>query len=161
MITRIDACLIRWVQAAYLWLYDRTGVYVGTVMAVSVIVHFAINRAVLPGDGWGFLMGDLFNTTILLTVCCGVWRDQDKLSIKSYNAKAMQLMDSAIRWLILPLLFGISGGSIVVAVLQMEANRALGAVSTILLCSMFYWRVVLIRERDPPQRFHKTANQGI
>lgn len=161
MITRIDACLIRWVQAAYLWLYDRTGVYVGTVMAVSVIVHFAINRAVLPGDGWGFLAGDLLNTTILLTVCCGVWRDQDKLSIKSYNAKVMRLMDSPIRWLILPLLYGVSGGSILSAVLRMDAERALSAMSITLVCSMFYWHVVLIRERDPPQRFTQTAKQGI
>lgn len=138
-VIRLDRAIIDRVQDAYLWFYDRTGVYVATVELGLFLVSVLINHDSMVAVVVMFL--------IMALCLLPMYRWQDMNQIERFNAASRQFRDSRFRKFLLVLL--------VVASFPIDMCTLSNTVC--LLWS--FVNCVQIRKREPPER-HVMAMQG-
>ncbi len=132
----LDGWIISSLQDFYLWLLDRTGVYVATLMFITYIAGVSpdIIRGHLPW--WNLIFIGLVGAIITLP-----YRRQDRGDVKRYNAFAISLEGMVIR-------HGFNGLQIGVAVGSIAEGNYLNVAGSLMMLIYQYWWVVKIRERD-------------
>lgn len=138
---RFDAYLIKLVQEAYLYLFDRTGVYAATLAVVFYVPVIGLNFASHP----------FFNGFMFLAVTTSLGRGyylQDKQAYAQYNAVVETMRNMSIRH---PLQISILAGLLVFLV-SMDVMLTLSNTS----CAIYmYLLLIKIRERDKKPFFER------
>lgn len=153
MFNRIDEWMITRGQAAYLWLYDWTGVYVATIAAI-VMVLSNCSGAIFRLRPVGTI--DLLLCGINLIVLLPYYKDQDRARYTAYNARAMFFQDNLFRRIISQFFF---------ITLFLEPLRFIWDPETWSIlqlmfsecCILMYFVLmcVCIREREPKEWFKR------
>lgn len=159
MIRKIDAAIIRWVQSAYLWIYDLTGMFVGTVIAGSVLI-VVLGDVLVAGKNI-----DVTRFLIALTmigVAAHAWWRQAHETIRTYNVIAMAIASSPVRVPIIGSCIIMDIATIALSPFAPTLSMAIwGIVKGPLLDLPLFMMAVMIREREPPNWFHKPATEGV
>jgi hypothetical protein len=133
LIAEIDSRVISMVQDVYLWLWDRTGVYVGTlIFAFAVLDKVCLARL------------DFFD--FVLVGMMGIWTAGRYLA----QANDLRLLNKLARdfseiWLRIPAIVLIAG-VFIYDVLQMNAWRV---ASHIFFFCWVYLACIQVRDREP------------
>lgn len=138
----IDNKIIEAVQGAYLWLFDRTGIYVGTLMFALMTADMICWR--YPQT---FRPIDAVFLVILSTVAAGRYWMQGK-GAEHLNALALHARELTIRKIFMALWPAL----IVMHVHDMQPWKV---VSDLLCIVWQYLMVVLIRDREPKDFFEQ------
>lgn len=156
MINQIDQKLIEYVQAVYLWLFDRTGVYVASIAFAFIALLTA-----------GWLYRDYFPAwfTLLIFVIISLalsqpYQLQDKGLFDAFNMISREYQKSFFRRFAV-LITGVFFVQSIVFFLVTLKTKYLGYVCTdfLLLCWL-YLSCVQIRKRNPPEKkYHQLATQ--
>lgn len=146
-LAEIDTKIIEAVQEAYLWLFDRTGVYAGVVMFAIVAIHHAMLIASRGSDLFGLIsFGFAGFLSYMQTV-------RQHRSITEYNAYAMSWRHSVLRMALVIFTIIMMASSIIRA----DAVATFGMMTCIIAYSSI--PAIYIRKREPPEH-HQLAPQG-
>jgi hypothetical protein len=135
----IDDALIRFAQDAYLWLWDRTGVYVGTVVFLAYSVGVATLR--------GAIMSSILFVISAITLALPRYFAQGK-SLGLLNAMQRAWAASRLRMVATVFL------CLLTLVSLDHLSEAIGLVSII---SSWVFACVQVRDRKPPENLHLAA----
>ena len=154
MLTRIDNALIQFHQAAYLWLLDRTGVYLGTLMMANALagnLHMYSSTA----ERWGFssrVALFLLCTGLMGMVSARVWLLQKNGAYLAHNLMALRIQTFRI----------IRGGffAFMLPVMLEEIYRleVFSFLDSLLAVSLQYLLCVQLREREPKSFFKESLS---
>jgi hypothetical protein len=138
----IDKKLLETTQAAYLWVFDRTGVYVATVgFAIQVSIPFIHTYA--KGEL------DYLSLFVMVFLSLGLsWRYamQHAEKYEIFNAMSRQMSDTNWR----PLMLGVWLALVIANLLTMTLWYALTAFMQLFyFCYVCSWQ---IRKREPPEK---------
>lgn len=139
---KIDAWIIRWIEAGYLWLFDRTGVMVGSLMTVSMLVSIFIMKAPLV---WKAVL-----IALLMWTTWEYYEDQAKERYKKFNDRARYNQDGWWRLIVM----GFTVGGTV-----QHLGDYLYHFSDLTFWVWIWLSCVQVRERQPPEK-HQFATQG-
>lgn len=147
---RIDTWIIARLTRAYWWLLDRTGVYVGTLMAVCMATVVALDFYRFEGAvRWGFIAADVL---IFGGVSQIKWNAQHTETVERYNASVFATWEVwPLRTFMLLVFTGLCVAPAVTAVIggtvtPVMFGTALYAVAIIFLN---YLPCVPLRPREP------------
>lgn len=136
---KVDAWVLSKIQDAYLWLLDRTGVYVGTLMFATYVYVAAGAIFARHESLWLWLWMVLLAMTGWVAGIRYLW--QDKAQHERYNSLAMFM--EQWRWRhICNVLIGM------VLIFEIIILDPLGASSQIAFLVYGYLLLIKIRERD-------------
>lgn len=140
----VDERLILMVQEVYLWLWDRTGVFVGALTAVLALIALALTASSIL---LAVLAGAIFSIHgILLIFIQGA-------GLGRFNAEARRWRYSVLRSLLI---------AVDLACLLQEAwgGHLPHVISYLLIVTAFlYLPCIQIRDREPPEKFN-FASEG-
>jgi hypothetical protein len=139
---KIDQKLLETTQAAYLWVFDRTGVYVATIgFTIQVSIPFIQSHAKGSLDYMALLL------MVFLSVGLGFrYSLQHAGKYEVFNAMARQLDEH--RWR--PLMLGMWLGLILANLITMSGWYAFTAfLQLFYFCYVCCWQ---IRKREPPEK---------
>ena len=157
---KIDDWILAHVQAAYLWLFDRTGVYLGTC---AMIVLVAGRAAWVPTR----LVGppiwlDVAIVLFLIYILHRYWRLQHARDYAQLNWRVELWRCSPIRrcmlliWPIVPLSDVYHSWGAPISMLGALTDSVCGLVA------LFYLAACYTRDREPPEkRFNQPVSAGI
>jgi hypothetical protein len=152
MLARIDGAAIRGATAAYLWLLDWTGVYVGTVQAFLIVVdscrivttpaYTVANKCVLLAfAGW------------LLFAAWGAWLLQNEKEHERINLGAMRWQSLLLRKVL-----------VVFTILMLVWDTYRVDWNSIMLDAWMltygYLLCVMVRDREPPEFLQPQVHHG-
>ena len=147
MFRKIDDRILAVVQAAYLWIYDRTGVTVGMLSFATPVVGVVIDNHI----NW-------FSYVYALILLLDGWymhNDQVKERIAKHNARAERSRLSLWRTMFLTFML--------VFVLT-DAIALTGGINETVSDALFllwgYVAILKIRKREPPER-HALQTHGV
>lgn len=150
-IAEIDEKIIDRLQEAYLWLFDRTGVYVATTSMVLIIMWFVVGNLRSPDYMWLTLLG------LVACIICGLaqisrYRLQDRAQYEKFNAIALLSRQDDIR---------ISFQSILAVFAALDALNldVLSFIRDMCLIIYFMTFAIMIRERDKKPFFETKQEQ--
>lgn len=144
-LAEIDAKLIDLTQDAYLWLFDRTGVYVATL---SMILCMGANSSNLTAPG------TLVSIALFGGSQIGPYVLQHKKLFTSFNATARYWRSSAFRIAGCVFIAGLAGGHLFNGKLSMALS------DVVCLFVMAFCFSVQIREREPKEWFPRLVMVG-
>lgn len=135
-----DELITRMMQEIYLWIFDRTGVYIGSLMVVHAALITALALPMHEGNFWkifcaGFLL-------ICLMIAGTVWHLQMISSNSLFNAVALSYRDNMLRPCLLVFFC-------VVGVADAISGKFYDAAWDALLCLNNYYQCIMIRDREP------------
>lgn len=147
LFTKSDDWIILNLQVIYLYLLDRTGVYLATLEFALIGAGTILSFVAVPGAGYRFfLLGLLlFNGAVLGQR----YLMQDKAQTKPFNMGALIMR----RWVLRHALTGFLAGSIILELFMLDA---IGVVNNIVGIVYIYTFLVLIRDREK-KPFFETA----
>lgn len=138
----IDDKMIDLLQDGYLWLYDRTGIYIATVSVAMVLLGAAINSITVPR---------LALTAVLVATFVPAYIMQDRAPLAVQNARARLFRGSP--WRLLPLAM--------FAALLATPRSVVDFVDVALICmAACYMPCLQVREREPKSFFERRRLAG-
>ncbi len=142
-----DQYLLSKIQDGYLWLLDRTGVYVATLIFGSFLVAAAIGLFQHKFDpGWMVFLGACI--AIIGLTCLLPYSWQDKGKNEKFNAIALYIEAGYVRHFFIGLQYGFLVGDLI-------DLDAISAIATVFLITCFILQTVKIRDRDKKPFFEK------
>ena len=140
---RFDSWMISNLQNLYLWLLDRTGIYVATLMFITYAGSLSpdIIRGKYPWWNCAFIA--LIGLVVILP-----YLKQDRGDVKRYNAFAIEIEGLIIRHAFNGLQIGLGVGSAI-------AGDYLSASGCFLMLIYQYLWVIKIRNRDKKSFFEE------
>lgn len=156
----MDRKLIEWTQTAYLWVLDRTGVYLGTV-ASALYVAGLLPWYAIRGRPPGVI--DAVFLVLILALFQRTWRQQhDRRRHAELNAEALAYRESTVRLVLIwsfPAMLALDA----VSVYHKGALAMLGSVlqTAVSIFVFVYVDACCVRDREPPERrFTTPATEG-
>ena len=150
-----DQFLLSKVQDGYLWLLDRTGVYVATLIFGSFLVAGAIGIFQNKSDPrWTVFLGVCI--TIIGLSCLFPYSLQDKGKNEKFNALALYIEAGYTRHFFV----GLQYGFLVSHLIHLDV---ISIIATVFLIACFILQTVKIRDRDKKPFFkpvEKLAMEG-
>lgn len=138
LVKKIDDLLIDATQRAYLWLYDWTGVYVGTVtfvMCVTIVILYEVRgRPVIWVDFLFLGINGIWSCVAYL------WQSTDR--VDEFNSSADMRRTSIGRVVL-------NGSITVFLTMAIVDMNLLAVVSEFVWVALSYMIVVKIRKREP------------
>jgi len=135
-----DQFLLSKVQDGYLWLLDRTGVYVATLIFGSFLVAGAIGIFQNKSDpGWMVFLGVCI--AIIGLSCLFPYSLQDKGKNEKFNALALYIEAGYTRHFFV----GLQYGFLVSHLIHLDV---ISIIATVFLIACFILQTVKIRDRD-------------
>jgi len=132
----IDQRLIDWVQAIYLWIFDRTGMQVGVCTFLLLAPLFLIRGV----DGWG---------AFIALAMCGLYSfllvAAQTTGLATFNMMARGWRESPFRLAAMAL----DVGFLVADLITLDLARMAGDV--ILIVVFLYLSCIQLRDREPPE----------
>ena len=151
-----DQFLLSKVQDGYLWLLDRTGVYVATLIFGSFLVAAAIGIFQHKTDhGWMVFIGVCI--AIIGLTCLLPYGLQDKGKNEKFNALALYIEAGYSRHFFV----GLQYGFLVMDLIDLDV---ISIIATIFLIACFILQTVKIRDRDKKPFFkpvERLATDGV
>ncbi len=140
---KLDNWIISYLQNLYLWLLDRTGVYVATLMFVTYVGGFSpdIIRGEFPW--WNLMFIGLAALIIAIP-----YQEQNNGDIKRYNAFAIKIEGLFLRHAFNSFQIGLAVGSVI-------AGRYINSAGCLVMLIYQYLWVIKIRDRDKRPFFEK------
>lgn len=148
----LDSQIILKLQEAYLWLYDRSGVYVATCMMVSIFI--GIGALTLNDGKMDFLR--IFVVILNLVVVIPNYWMQEKQEFTQFNFIAMMLHQSMFR-------FGfVYFWCFPMFMLDMLLMKWAWGINQVAVIVFLYLSCIMIREREPKDWItkHKLATES-
>lgn len=143
---QIDSWLIDRHQRAYLWIYDWTGIYVGTLASLLVFVGQAISQSLISA-----VILNLLISTPNLIYNGWMYYQQSKNDLKGFNIRALGLQKFGIYLR----LFMVS--AFITISISAAIDHLWGSIGNIIcLASSIYLTAIMIREREPKEWFKKS-----
>lgn len=140
----VDERLILMVQEVYLWLWDRTGVFVGALTAVLALIAATLTTSTLLTAA---LAGAIFSLHgILLIFIQGA-------GLRIFNAQARQWRRSILR----PLLIAFDLACLAQEAWEGHLPHVMGYL--LIITGLLYLPCIQIRDREPPEKFN-FASEG-
>lgn len=154
MFHKIDDFIINGVQTVYLWVLDRTGVYVGSLMVansgIAFVAGYRADASVAFKIVWAIV------TLSFLLQACARWFMQHHLSHNVYNAGALVAREMPLR------LYGVCFifGTLAIDLLLLDLRSIVINCACLLHIQSM---CILIRDREPKEwlSFAKPVPQGI
>ncbi len=138
----MDEKMIKLVQDAYLWVFDRTGIYIATVSMIMTVLAYSL--ITLERDKVDFIT--LFGLAIIGLHCMFKYKLQHAGSYEAYNANARLWQQSRLRFYLLCFWIGI-------ILSDVFRGSILGFASSVLITVLFHYVwVCQIRKREPPEK---------
>lgn len=156
MIQKIDEYFVKQTQNAYLWLFDRTGIYVGSLLFVLVAMPTFLASFRRPINAI-----DLIFVAVAALFILPYYNDQAKKRYLIFNARATWIQSSTIgrtiRYVFTTLPFFIFIIDLVgfLAGISFNMSTFLEMIAQLLSCSYMFLLCALIREREPKDWFKK------
>ncbi len=145
----IDEEIHKSTQAVYLWLFDRTGVYVATVSMTMTVTAYSL--LTLARGEFDFIT--MVGIALIGIQCMLHYKLQHAKHYEAFNARARAWYESRLRFYLLCFWLAVILGD----VLQ---GSPLNFFSSVLMTFMFnYVWTCQIRKREPPERL-VFASQG-
>lgn len=147
-----DSAIIARVQDAYLWLYDRSGMYVATCMMVCIFTGMG---ALTISDGkmdWFRIFVVLLNFVVIIPN----YLMQDKQKFIEFNLMAMMLHQSSFRF------WFVHGWLYPICVIDLIMFHWAWAFNQVAVAVFMYLSCIMIREREPKDWItkHKLVTEG-
>ncbi len=144
-----DDAILHCVQKCYLWFFDRTGVFVGTLLFVLATIESAMKYFPFSKMSWLVIVGLAFYGLWAATI-----HYYQGLSSEAFNLVQRFYRETLIRKLLVfqCLIFAIAGilvGNFLVSVSDLMEMITLG-----------YLACIQVRDREPPEKKHVFLNQG-
>lgn len=149
LLKSIDSKIIEAVQAAYLWLYDRTGVFLATLTFATIVADVFCG-----GLTTGLRLFDfLFLGYVGLTSAVR-YHMQSTGQIAALNLGQLELRNSTI---VRPIFIALMLSIIVIATYKSDAWKVASALLALLWQYLF---CILIRDREPKDFFEQRKLAG-
>lgn len=140
---RMEAFDQGWVdglQETYLWIYDRTGILVGTVLALMEVAMQVIR--LVAGEEFSFWSA----TSVIVTAAvCGVLIRAQRNSALMLNASTMAWRGHGARLMLLGFMIGITLADTIF-------GQTAGGLVDILVMMKIQLMAIGVRDREPPKR---------
>lgn len=140
----LDERLIALVQEAYLWLWDRTGVFVGTLVATLMLIAAWLTTEILWGGALLAAVFTIYGVVLIFMQGAG---------LASFNVQARRWRGSILR--ILLIVYDVA--SLLGEVYSGHLAHALAGI--LIIVSVLYLPCVQLRDREPPEK-HVFASEG-
>jgi hypothetical protein len=140
---KVDAWILKYIQEIYLWLLDRTGVYVATA-CFSIYAIVGLSEVAEGGRAW--LWGSMLIFAALSLI--PKYLMQDRCENERFNAISMAMAGFPWRhWITIPI--GL------VAIAEVITLHPLSALSDFGFVLYSYLSIIMIRDRDKKPFFEK------
>lgn len=149
---KADGWLLTKAQDAYLWLLDRTGIYVGTIMMACFSIVTVYNVATASAFSTKIILVTLLFFVSL--VCIWMYYLQDKGQNEIFNSIALSWEGSTIRHGI----FGYQIGGLIADLCVRDYGQAF---ITLFLVAIIFVQAVKIRDRDKKPFFEKKEEPSL
>lgn len=140
MLNKIDEFIIARATAAYMWLLDWTGVYVGSVGFTLMVLDVGWHEIVIGRSKWYWVV----MLTIGLIWGGYKWRLQHAAKNEKFNAEAKEWTEGFSRGLMVRVM-------LVIAVVYVATGQWQWAVGWLPFVCWVYLNCVLIRDREKKQ----------
>jgi hypothetical protein len=144
---KLDEYLLALCQETYLWVFDRTGIYVATVMFMLYAVVAALQLLLNQGSPWVWLPLIVFVGLSASTQ----YRLQDKGPVP-FNAMSLAVRSLPLRFYVNFFMLSLLLAQAFSLVIRFDLA---GFISQVLFVLYGYFQVVLIRDRDKKPFFEK------